>query len=164
MSSRRKSSAKPGQLTLFAADSLAKMLASPDSALAWQEAAPVFGLSSYELLSQSVLSGSSSKTSPVFYPVTPDAILPSSFKGWRNAGMASAGGYLTLNISESPNDAAASLLSDILERDAPLKYFLSVTAGTGIMRRANNRNKPLPPLMLTALTALVASAGDHSAE
>ena len=50
-----------------------------------------------------------------------DGTLSSSFKGWSSAGLASHGGYLTLNTSESPSDAVESTLSDIVEMDATRK-------------------------------------------
>jgi hypothetical protein len=62
------------------------------------------------------------------------------------------------NILEWPNDAAVCSLSQILETDAPQKYFLSSTACAGILRRAAKRGKDLPPLLAHALKAVAASA------
>jgi hypothetical protein len=64
----------------------------------------------------------------------------------------SHGGFLTPNISEWPNDAAVCSLSQVLEQTLiPPKYFLSATACAGILRRAENRGKTLPPTLLRAL-------------
>ena len=63
------------------------------------------------------------------------------------------GECLTLNTSESPNDVAESSLSQVLERDSiPQKYFLSARACQGILRRAENRGKRLPPALMAVLT------------
>ena len=66
--------------------------------------------------------------------------------------MALHGEYSTLQISECPNDAVASSLSDILETgDVPRKYYLSPKACAGILRRASKRGKDLPPQLQKAL-------------
>ena len=58
---------------------------------------------------------------------------------------------LTRNISESPNAAAESTLSQILQVDVPEKYYLSPKACQGILRRAAARGKELPEMLKTAL-------------
>jgi len=56
------------------------------------------------------------------------------------------------NTSESPNDAAESLLSDVLMGELiHRKYFLSPKACTGILRRAEKRGKKLPEMLERAL-------------
>lgn len=55
------------------------------------------------------------------------------------------------NTGESPNDVEESTLSQILEADAPQKYYLSAKACEGILRRAERRGKDLPPMLKTAL-------------
>ena len=56
-----------------------------------------------------------------------------------------------LNTGVSPNDEKESFLSQILE-PAPLpKYYLTQTACLGILRRARERGKDLPPQLKTAL-------------
>ena len=61
------------------------------------------------------------------------------------------GEFLTLNTGASPKDAVESSLSRILE-DAPQpKYYLSKTACLGILRRAEERGKELPPKLKAAL-------------
>ena len=57
----------------------------------------------------------------------------------------------TLNTSECPKDVVASSLSQILQASAPFKYYLTRLACLGILRRAKERNKPLPPTLEWAL-------------
>ena len=61
------------------------------------------------------------------------------------------GGYWTLNFGESPRDAEESSLSQILEATVPERYYLSPKACGGIIRRAGNRGKKLPPILEAAL-------------
>ena len=62
------------------------------------------------------------------------------------------GGSSTLNISECPNDAVASTLSQVLERGSiPQRFFLSERACRGILRRAEFRKKTLPPTLKEVL-------------
>ena len=66
------------------------------------------------------------------------------------------GGCLTLKTSESHSAAAACSLSQVLEpwRDELLKFCLSQKAATGILRRAANRGRTLPPRLVNALEHL----------
>ena len=57
----------------------------------------------------------------------------------------------TLNTSECPKGVAESSLSQILLDTAPSKYYLSKKACKGILRRSEERGKPLPPPLETAL-------------
>lgn len=67
----------------------------------------------------------------------------------------SPGASWMLNFSEWPNDAAACLLSQVLEQGSiPQKYFLSSTACAGILRRAEKRGKKLPGLLEMALRSV----------
>ena len=61
--------------------------------------------------------------------------------------MTSHGERLTLNFSALPNDAKECFLWQILEPDAdvPTKYSLSKRACQGILRRAERKEKELPP-------------------
>ena len=61
------------------------------------------------------------------------------------------GGASTLNTGVSPRDAKESSLSQILQADPPLKYYLSPKACLGILRRASERGKALPPKLERAL-------------
>src|SRR6185369_10065515 len=98
--------------------------------------------------------GLSSKMSPVYCPVTAEKTLPPSFEGWQNAGIYRPTGFLTLNISESPNVAVECSLSQVLEPEAQLKYSLSQKAAAGILNRASRRGKELPPRLQTALQSI----------
>ena len=71
----------------------------------------------------------------------------------------SAGEFLTLNTPEwnnfrgrSRSEGNVSSLSDILiVGNIPLKYYLTVKCAEGILRRAERRGKPLPPVLKAAL-------------
>ena len=63
------------------------------------------------------------------------------------------GSFGTLNTSECPRDAVESSLSLILEDTVPSKYYLTRKACLGILRRARERGKPLPPQLEAALKA-----------
>lgn len=80
------------------------------------------------------------------------------------------GDSLTLNTGEKPSMTAVqevcsawgphsaakeSLLSQILEVNAPEKYFLSARACRGILTRASRRGKKLPDLLETALLGMI---------
>ena len=76
--------------------------------------------------------------------------------------MGSPGACLTLNISEFPSGAAACSLSDILEIGAvPQRFYLSAIACKGILRRAENRGKALPALLMRALESVASQKGSE---
>lgn len=100
-----------------------------------------------------------------------DATLPSSFKGWRKSGIARPGEFWTLNTTEWPKDAAVCSLSEVLETwedwgrrnpdkthqdwlDYLQKFYLSLKACRGILRRADKRGRALPPQLRQALQAV----------
>jgi hypothetical protein len=144
------------QLTFFAGGSPVKTSALLDAVMDWMESDQSFGLSSYELLQSLNQSGLLSKTSLACYPPMSDETLPSSFQGWRNAGIGGPIGFLTLSISEWPKDAAVCSLSDALETgEVPQKYYLSPKAAHGILRRAERRGRELPRQLKQALLAVV---------
>ena len=62
------------------------------------------------------------------------------------------------NISESPREEDASILSQILLVNVPGKYYLSQKACQGILRRAAARGKELPELLKVALEMQAQSA------
>lgn len=70
---------------------------------------------------------------------------------WETGG-ALLGEYTMDSFGECPSADAASRLSWILEDAAHPKYFLSVKACEGILRRASGRGKPLPDVLYNALT------------
>lgn len=64
----------------------------------------------------------------------------------------SLGEYMILNTGPAPHSGAAgSTLSQILEDTPLLKYYLSSTACSGILRRTQEREKILPPALERAL-------------
>ena len=76
-------------------------------------------------------------------------------KSWEMV-TASRGECLTRNIGESPSAARESTLSQILQANAPGKYYLSPRACLGILRRAEKREKPLPGILEEALREAIA--------
>lgn len=66
------------------------------------------------------------------------------------------GACWTLNIGESPSAARESTLWQILQADAPQKYYLSARACQGILRRAERRGKELPSMLREALEEAIA--------
>ena len=78
-------------------------------------------------------------------------------------GGLSNGVCLTLKTSECPRDGVESSLSSILERGGvDSRYYLSKTACSGILRRAETRGKELPKELETALRQVV--SGDIKKE
>ena len=61
------------------------------------------------------------------------------------------GRYGELNTSECPKGAVESSLSQILQASVPSRYYLSRKACLGILRRAEERGKALPPQLELAL-------------
>jgi hypothetical protein len=61
------------------------------------------------------------------------------------------GGCWLRNTGVSPRDAIESFLSQILQAYPPKKYYLTTAACLGILRRAEERGKPLPKALDTAL-------------
>lgn len=61
------------------------------------------------------------------------------------------GGCWLRNTGASPRDAIESFLSQILQAHPPKKYYLTTAACLGILRRAEERGKPLPKALDTAL-------------
>jgi endonuclease V-like protein UPF0215 family len=70
------------------------------------------------------------------------------------------------NVSEFPNDAVVSTLSDVLEpwHEGLRRYCLSAKAAKGIIRRAERRGRELPEPLRTALTTLAATEPDEPTE
>jgi hypothetical protein len=153
-----------------AADSPAKTSVLPASAAASKPTEAASTGRGMSLSESADLRGSSSKTSSACSPVTTEEIFSSSYPPSSDAkflcldmdggltqdlfghpAWRSLGASLTLNISDSPNDAAACSLSDILEAEVPQKYFLSTRACAGILRRSEKRGVRLPERLRQAL-------------
>ena len=74
------------------------------------------------------------------------------------------GGCWLRNSGASPRDAIESFLSQILQAHPPKKYYLTTAACLGILRRAEERGKPLPKALDTALriqAGLICSTNDR---
>ena len=69
------------------------------------------------------------------------------------------GGCWLRNSGASPRDAIESFLSQILQERPPKKYYLTTAACLGILRRAEERGKPLPKALDTALRIQAGSIG-----
>ncbi len=61
------------------------------------------------------------------------------------------GEYWTLNTGASPKDARESTLSQILTETPHPKYYLSLRACKGILRRVKERGQVLPPPLENAI-------------
>lgn len=61
------------------------------------------------------------------------------------------GEYTTRSFGECPSADVESRLSQILEECPHPKYYLSVKACRGILRRADGRGRPLPDALIRAL-------------
>src|SRR5690606_31832029 len=96
--------------------------------------------------------GLSSKTSLASCHRTEDGTWEPSSGRWETWGMGTPIECWTLSGSEWPSDAAVCSLSQSLESGpVPRKYFLSQTAASGILRRAEKRGRQLPPSLEAAL-------------
>ena len=74
---------------------------------------------------------------------------------WETVG-ALPGVSMMLNTGPAPhNVASVSTLSQILQPNAPEKYYLSAKACAGILRRAEKRGKELPAMLKEALEEVV---------
>ena len=131
--------------------------------------------------------GWSGKMSPAYCRAGKDAILPPSYRCSSDGRSPSpvesgarpdsspahpdasawAGECLTLNIPEFPNfrgrsrsEGSVSSLSEVLVRGPNAKrYFLTERCAVGIYRRAEKRNKVLPPVLKAALDLMLGFAG-----
>jgi hypothetical protein len=100
---------------------------------------------------------SSSKTSLVCYPVTTAQILESSSGRWPTSGILSDGGCLMLNTSEYPSaGSVSSSLADVVQtQPVQQKYYLTVKAAEGVLRRSNRNGKLLPDQLQKAFEDVV---------
>lgn len=143
--------------TCLSAARLASLLALPDSEKVCVTRAVISRSDSLEWLLVNALDGSSGKTFPASCPATKDGTLAPSSGRWLNSGMGSPTECLTLNTSEFHSGADVSLLSHILEvQPVPPRFYLSVTACKGILRRAEKRKKKLPEMLYQALMQVTA--------
>lgn len=107
--------------------------------------------STYVVFKSLCLGGSCGRTSRERSRVRGGRLSDSCSEKWMPSGTVWRGEYWTRSSSAWPKGANVSFLSDTLETRAPAKYSLSRKACAGILRRAENRGKPLPPLLDAAL-------------
>jgi hypothetical protein len=74
------------------------------------------------------------------------------------------GASWTLRVGAFRSGGEESFLSQILMAEVPEKYFLSPKACMGILRRAKERGKKLPPMLEKALIAQADLSIDKAAE
>jgi hypothetical protein len=164
-----------GQSMLFVEDFPARTYPWPGIVADWLEKDPGSGLNFIASLSSSDRDWWLSKTSPVYCRPIMGRILPLSsqdLQGYSLKFLTRAGKtvdlaavfsttflgeFWTLNTSEFPSDADASSLWQVLEPEAPQKYYLSPKACSGILRRAEKRGKKLPTLLEHCLQMVAGS-------
>lgn len=114
--------------TCFAADFLAKASRLRDGVSVSEIQEELSSLKLPESLQKNGLRFYSWKMSSVCYRMTAAGRLIPSSPRLLKWGIISNGWCLTANTSESPNSEDGCILSDILIRDVPEKYFLSAAA------------------------------------
>lgn len=117
-----------------------------DSEREWQIRAAIWPSSILRWLTATGPNGWFGRTSPASCRREEDGTLVPSLGGWQNSGMGGPTECLTLSTLEWPSAAAVCSLSDVLETgEVPQRFYLSALACRGILRRAENRGKQLPP-------------------
>src|SRR5579864_3571264 len=129
--------------TLLAPAFLARTSAPLANALDSAESRQVSSSKSFELQKSSSPNGWSLKTSSGFSLPTQDGISRSFSHRWPRSGILWRTGFSTVNSSEWPNDDAACSLLEVLEKEAPQRFYLSPKAAAGIIRRAKSWRKRL---------------------
>lgn len=110
-----------------------------------------YSLSLPTLLERISPNGSSSKTSPGYSVVKTGKISERSFKRWMNSGMVWHGEYWMLNTLEHHSDAEESSLSQVMETEAPLTYFLHIKHLQSLLHRAEAKGRQLPEDLESAI-------------
>ena len=145
------------QSSFWSEEHLASLSASQVSEEDWMMIVATWPSSFLGLLREHGPDGWFGRTCPASCQATEDGTLAPFSGAWSNSGMGSPTESLTLNTSEWPSDADVCLLSEVLETgDVPPRYFLSGKACAGILRRAEKRNKELPPMLQRVLEATAA--------
>lgn len=97
-----------------------------ESDLDWLTFAANCPCDSMRLFAIACRDGCFGKTYQEHFGPTADTLLPASFEGWGNAGIASPTEFLTLDIGESHSGAVECSLSDIVDHgDDLLRSYLS---------------------------------------
>jgi hypothetical protein len=145
-------------------DFLAKIYPWLESEQDWKDRVVVFSGKSADSLTKQERKILSLKMFLAYFPQMGEKTWPLSLKRWSNAGIASPGGCLMLNTSEFPNEGVECSLLDVLETqgDHLKKYSLSAKAAQGILRRANRREKTLPPQLQKALEFTANQVSDNT--
>lgn len=134
--------------TLLRSDSLVRIFRTPIQKAKVLVAKKVLSsLNVCESLTYLIRNGLSSKTSPDSFRLTKEGTLESSCKRWPKAGMGINGEFLTVNTSESPRDVKESSLLDILEVNVHPRYYFSLKAVQGMIRRTLNHHPKASVLM-----------------
>lgn len=143
------------QLTSSAGDSPARTSRWLDVVRDWLAGVPLSGMnfSGWSRICGHL--GSLSKMSLVYYLRTRVKTSRSSSPVLPNAGMVWRGACWTANTTEYPRDADECSLSDILEPHVLRKYYLTLKAAAGILRRAKARGRVLPPQLEHALNFML---------
>jgi len=124
----------------------------PESGPVLGESAAVSGLSLSGCCPNCGHDGASLRMFVDSYLATAELTSPLSSTPWLNSGsMVSRGRFWTRSTSESRNAAAACSLSAVLEPQVSERYYLSVKAAEGILRRAEKQGKTLPTQLERAL-------------
>jgi len=148
----------PDQLTFWSEEPHARASASPDSEREWLTLVATWPSHILPLLTGYGHVGSSLRTYPVSCLADQDGTLVPSSGRWLNSGMGGPTASWTHSTSEWHSAAVVCLLSDTLVTgDVPPQYFLSPRACSGILRRAERRQKQLPPMLKVALEQVVSS-------
>ena len=102
-------------------------------------------------------SGSSSKTSLVCLLLTKEETLLSYSGRWQTSGILLPGGCLMLSTLEYPSEGSvSSSLADVIQtQPVQQKYYLTVPAAEGVLRRSNRHGKKLPDLLQKAFEDVV---------
>lgn len=106
-------------------------------------------------------SAKSAKVGGCQYLNRKNGIMPGAY--WETV-TALHGDCTTLNFGESPSVERESTLLQILEENAPEKYYLSRKACEGILRRAQRRGKILPEMLREALEEVVRYSASRETE
>jgi DNA (cytosine-5)-methyltransferase 1 len=84
-----------------------------------------------------------------------DVRLSSAKIPWPNSGITWKNEFIANNIYPSPYKPVPSDLADLVEQDRPdSRYFLSINAAEGILRRVDSQNRHLFPPLRNALERL----------
>lgn len=151
--------------TLFAAVFPVSLSVSPDSAEDFKMTQEALSfLRSPELPPLKDHLFCSSKMFPVCFRMTKAGLLRPSSVRWMSWGTMSHGKSLTARISAFPNPESVCILSDILEKDVPEKYFLSQTQMQRILSNSLEAQKAIGSIRTRESALLSQAMPEASAE